>query len=564
MLHLAAEVMDGFPDGAWLVELAPITDPGLVPQAVARALGVPDTGRPELDSVLDFLREKDLLLLLDNCEHVIDAAADLSDRLLLECRSLRILATSREALAVSGEASVHVPSLGLPGGRGHDAASDVLDPGVVATADAVRLFVDRASATLPGVRLDTTTAGPVVEICRRLDGIPLALELAAARVSVLSVAEIAQGLGDRFRLLTGGRRTAVPRQQTLQALIDWSWDLLTETDQRLLRRLSVFAASWTLEAAAEITADAPGTGAGSAADGSRPTPSAASTSPTPAVRIATLDGLGRLVDRSLVVVDHGAETRYHMLETIRQYANEKLVASGEAPLLRDRHLDHFRGMVLEVSPALSGADMVRCLDRLDTELDDVRTALDGARDPAPELFVEMIAAVGMYWRFRSVGTEGMDLLEEAIAIARALPEPSPETRAARAGLLARLLATTSIVGAATNRRTDAVHAWADESVELAEAGGDRWALGLAQTARFLAAVLVGERFPGEFVAQVGALVEIAEELDAWSTLAPAASAIGIHLAATDPEAAVRWLERGEEAARRRARRVPSIVTSAAL
>ncbi len=539
MLHLAGEVGERFADGAWLVELAPIADPDLVAQTVARALGVPDTGRPALETAVDFLRDKDLLLLLDNCEHLIDSAAAVAERLLLDCRAIRILATSREALALAGEASVQVPSLGLPGGRVHDGGAEALDPELVAAADAVRLFVERASATLPDFSLDASTVGPVVEICRRLDGIPLALELAAARVSVLSVAEIAQGLGDRFRLLTGGRRTAVPRQQTLQALIDWSWDLLTDADQRLLRRLSVFVGGWTLDAAAEVTAEP--------TDG----PSAAPRSGSPgAARLATLDGLGRLVDRSLVVVERGAETRYHMLETIRQYANEKLVASGEAPALRDRHLARFRGLALEVAPSLYGPDMARCLDRLDAELDDLRGALDWASETAPETFVEMVAVVGMYWRFRSIGTEGMDLLVSAIAVARALPEPSPDARAERAGLLARLLGTASIVGSATNRRTEAVHGWADEAVELAEESGDGWILGLAITSRFMASVLAGERVPGDIVAQATAVVDVAGPIEAWSSLGQAATAIGVHLAASDPETAIRWLERGDEAARR--------------
>ncbi len=337
LLHVAAEVAGRHADGARPIELAPLREPGLVAQEMTRTLGIPDArGRPPIDGIVEFLRDKDLLLALDNCEHLIGAAAELVERLLGSCRALQVMATSREALGVPGEATYAVPSLALP------AALDDVDLEAVAASEAVRLFIERAVSTQPTFRLDGFTAAPVLEICRRLDGIPLALELAAARVNVLSVDEIAEGLGDRFRLLTGGRRTAVPRQQTLQAMIDWSWDLLDEGDQRLLRRLSVFAGGWTLEAAAAV--------AGEQADpGQRPNGPA---------RLETIDGLGRLVDRSLLVVDHAGQTRYGLLETIRQYASDRLVASGEADVSRGRHLARFRRLALDARAGLDTADMV--------------------------------------------------------------------------------------------------------------------------------------------------------------------------------------------------------------
>jgi predicted ATPase/class 3 adenylate cyclase len=556
MLHLAGELVDRYADGVWLVELAPIADPGLVTQAVARALGVPDTGRPELEAVVDFLREKDLLLLLDNCEHLIDAAAALAERLLRDCRAMRIVATSREALGIDGEASVPVPSLGLPGGRAHgpEQLTEPVDPEAVAAADSVRLFIDRASTTLPGFALDAVTAGPVVEICRRLDGIPLALELAAARVNVLSVAEIAQGLGDRFRLLTGGRRTAVPRQQTLQALIDWSWDLLTEADQRLLRRLSVFAGGWTLEAAAEVTADradgAVGSGiAGSGIAGGSAAPAIVA-SGSAAARLKTLDGLGRLVDRSLVVVEHEAETRYRMLETIRQYASDRLVASGESPALRARHLARFRRLALDAAPALVGPDVVVWVERLDAELDNLRAALDWASESDAECFVEMTVALGQYWRIRTIGTEGMDRLQQAIDVARRLQDPAPDERAGRDALLARLFAMAAMVGGSTNRRTHVARGWAAEAIALAVESGDRGALGSALGSRFLAAVFTGEEVPGEIAALGKDVVEVATEVEDWFMLAQASTSVGIHVAAWDPEAADRWLAQAVDVARR--------------
>jgi hypothetical protein len=244
MLEAAAPLVDRYRDGVWLVELAPVIDPGLVIQEVAHALGVQEQpGQRLIDTEIAYLRDTDLLLLLDNCEHLIAAVADLAQRLLGACPSLHLLGSSREALGIGGEAIFAVPSLALPAAiDGRDAGLiDAGQYGRMVTAESVRLFIERATETLPSFVLDPMSAAAVVEICRRLDGIPLALELAAARVNVLSVQEIAQGLGDRFRLLTGGRRTAVPRQQTLQALFDWSWDLLSNEDRRLLRRLSVFA-----------------------------------------------------------------------------------------------------------------------------------------------------------------------------------------------------------------------------------------------------------------------------------------------------------------------------------
>ena len=323
MLQASAELVGEQADGVWLVELAPITDPELIVQAVARGLGIrEDPGRPLMDTVVDFLRTKSLLILLDNCEHLIANCADLAEQVLASSSGVSLVATSREALGVTGEHVYQVPSLELPdealgldehGGQGAS-FEEVRD------AEAVRLFVERATAVLPSFVLTPADAPAVVEICRRLDGIPLAIELAAARVPLLSVQEIAMRLGDRFRLLTGGRRTALPRQQTLQALIDWSWDLLTDDERRLLRRLSVFAGGCTLEAAAEV-ARLPD----EAAPGDDPS-------------LDTLDALGRLVGRSLVVVDRGGSTRYHLLETIRQYARDRLVAADETTELRNRHL----------------------------------------------------------------------------------------------------------------------------------------------------------------------------------------------------------------------------------
>jgi predicted ATPase len=297
----------------WLVELAPVTDPAGVAPAVGAAVHVGERpGRPAIDTISDSLRSRRLLLVLDNCEHLIAACADVADALIRSCPRLTILTTSREGLNVPGEALMPVPSLSVPD-------SDRLPPlDELREYEAISLFVDRCSSFQPAFALTDENAADIVRICRRLDGVPLALELAAARVRVLSVAQVATRLDDRFRLLTGGGRTVVARQQTLRALIDWSYDLLTEPERVVLRRLSIFVRGWTLEAAEAVCAS----------EGIE--------------REAILELLARLVDKSLVVMhDRGGAARYAMLETIREYAREKLVDSGEAPAVRQRHFEYF-------------------------------------------------------------------------------------------------------------------------------------------------------------------------------------------------------------------------------
>ena len=313
-LQVAAEVLERFADGAWLIELAPLSDRALVPQSVAAALNVHEQpGRPFIDVLKDHLGNQTLLLVLDNCEHLIDECAHVADALLHAAPQLRILATSREALGIAGEASSPVPSLSLP-------EPSAVSSLAVSQCDAVRLLIDRAVAVQPGFQLSDHNASTVAQICARLDGIPLAIELAAARAGGMTIEQIASRLDDRFRLLTGGSRTTLPRQRTLQATIDWSHNLLSEHERTLLRRLSVFAGVWTLEAAQDIAA----TGELQAAD--------------------VLDLLPGLVEKSLVVLDM-SNGRHHLLETIREYALERLRAAGEEAEIRTRHLDHWLALI---------------------------------------------------------------------------------------------------------------------------------------------------------------------------------------------------------------------------
>ncbi|HYH50799.1 MAG TPA: NB-ARC domain-containing protein, partial [Acidimicrobiia bacterium] len=331
-LQVAAETLGEFPGGVWQVDLAPLSDPAVVPIAVARALGLGDAERRSTtETLIRFIRDRQALIVLDNCEHLLDATAALAETLLRGCPMLTILATSREPIGVDGEVMWRVPSLSL-------------------TRDAVELFTDRARRARPGFVASAEVADTVAEICQRLDGLPLAIELAAARLRALSPGEILAGLHDRFRLLAGGARTAVRRQQTLRASVDWSHDLLTDPERTLFRRLAAFAGGFDLDAAQAV-----GGGAG-------------------LERHQVLDQLALLVDKSLVTTDEwrGA-TRYRLLETVRQYALEKLAESGEAEAVRTRHRDHYLLEAAGLEP--SGREEVeRRLDRIQADIDNLRAA----------------------------------------------------------------------------------------------------------------------------------------------------------------------------------------------
>ncbi|HSG44870.1 MAG TPA: adenylate/guanylate cyclase domain-containing protein, partial [Anaerolineales bacterium] len=325
-LQVAADMLDSFPKGVWFVELAPITDPELIPQTILTAIGIKEQeGKTPLDLLKEYLSEKRTLIVLDNCEHLISASARVVNELLRAAPKIKVLASSREALGVRGEASYPVPSLTLPNIK-HLPAIEHLSQ-----YEAVRLFIDRALLVNPSFEVDKDSAPFLAQICYRLDGIPLAIELAAARVKILSVEQISKRLDDRFRLLTGGARTALPRQQTLRALIDWSYDILGENEQLLLCRLSVFAGGWTLEAAEEVC---DGDGIES---------------------FDVLDLLSQLVNKSLVVVaerSRSGETRYRMLETIRQYARDKLLEASDADSVREKHLAYFVQLAKQAEPEL--------------------------------------------------------------------------------------------------------------------------------------------------------------------------------------------------------------------
>jgi predicted ATPase/class 3 adenylate cyclase/DNA-binding CsgD family transcriptional regulator len=484
-IQIAGHLSGEFGEGIWYVDLAPITDPDVVPIAVARAFELPDQpGRSTMDALLRFVRDRQMLVVLDNCEHLLDASAELVVALLGAAPGLTLLATSREAIGVAGELGWRVPSLSL-------------------ADEAIELFADRARHARPEFVVSDDNAAVVVEICARLDGLPLAIELAAARVRALSLAEILESLHDRFRLLTGGARTAVRRQQTLRASVDWSHALLTEPERVLFRGLAVFLGGFDFDAAQTV------------ASGGE------------VERFQVLDLLTLLVDKSLVVADDtGGRTRYRLLETVRQYALEKLGESGEADAVRARHRDHYTAMAA-VLDAPAGSDYEQRLEQADIEIDNLRAAFAWSREnSAIELALTLASSLQPLWqargriregrawfdtaladldaqhpevaaavRARALGDKAVldtwagaaastDQAEQALAIARDVDDPA---------LLARTLTACGfIAGAGYN--AEVARACFAEAIGLARAVDDRWRL-----SRILALQAQGEEIAGDLL-----------------------------------------------------------------
>jgi predicted ATPase/class 3 adenylate cyclase len=394
---VAHEMLTGYKDGVWLVELAPLTDHTLVTQAVAQVLKVNEKpGQPLLTTLLEKLKTSQSLLLLDNCEHLIGSCAKLSAELLANCPNLKILATSREGLSVRGERLYQVPSLEVPPAGSQ--TQPLSSPENLTKYEAVRLFVERTQAVSAQFQLNERNGKAVGEICRRLDGIPLALELAAVRVKALPVEQLAVRLKDRFRLLTGGNRTDLPRQQTLRALIDWSYDLLNAQEQVLWQRLSVFAGGWTLEAAEQVC------------------------NGEPLEEWEVLDLFSQLVEKSLVVVEEeeSGETRYRMLETIRQYGWEKLLELGdiEVQKVQAHYADYFLILAEELQPKLVSEEHIAALEQLDSEYDNLRAGLEWAISRGDcSIALKMCTALGRFWGIRGYWSEGREYLTKGLELA---------------------------------------------------------------------------------------------------------------------------------------------------
>jgi len=442
-VRLAHGLVSEFPDGVWLVDLASLSAPELVAQTIATVLGIREgPQRSARDALLGNLRHRELLLVLDNCEHLIASCAELVETLLRGAPKLRIVATSREALGVSGETVHRVRSLSLP------EVLPSLSAAALADFEATQLFLERASAVEPAFRPTSDNTDAIANICRRLDGIPLAIELAAARVVVLSPEQIEARLQDRFRLLTGGARTAVARQRTLQATLDWSYQLLSDVEAQLLSRLSVFPSSWTLEAAETVCAG----------DGIE--------------RRDMLDLLSRLISKSLVTADSecAGGRRYGLLETVRQYARERLVQVSAAERLRERHFDFFFNEFRGALPVLSHHGQLPCLRRLRVEQENIRAALDWAlRSPVKKVQgVELAGALFWYWTKCGLFEEGTRWLELAIGMAADVP---------------KLVRARALIGLANlhwfqGRHVD-VDARAAEALALGRDLGDAWVVSFA-------------------------------------------------------------------------------------
>ncbi len=489
-VEVSSQLTTEFSDGVWYVDLAPITNPAVAPVTVARALGLPDQpGRSTMDLLLRFFGEKKILLLLDNCEHLLDACGSMVVELLAACPHLTILATSREPLGVPGELSWRVPSLSL-------------------ADEAIELFTDRARRARPEFIMGEDNTALVIEICRRLDGMPLAIELAAARVRALSPPQIIDSLHDRFRLLTGGARTAVRRQQTLRASVDWSHALLTEPEQVLFRRLAVFAGGFDLDAAQAV-------GASSEVE-----------------LYQLLDQLSLLVDKSLVVADDtGDGMRYRLLETVRQYAQEKLGESGEADEVRTRHRDYYSATAAEMeSKGHSGDEQL--LHWAQTEIDNLRAAFAWSRENsdletalrlilslrplwlrggralealagleavladegnsgiAPAVWVGAVAQQGILAAWVALPTD-LGRAQEALAIARQLDDPA---------LIARALIACGMLSIYSAELAQQYFA---EAIDLVRAAGDQWSLCQIFSYQATVGVVAGEPTAAAAAAEAG-------------------------------------------------------------
>ena len=515
-IEIAGVIAGDFHDGAWYVDLAPITDPDVVLAVLARALGLPDQpGGSAMDAIVRFVGDRQLLVVLDNCEHLLDLTAELAVDLLKSCPALTLLTTSREPIGIAGEVTLRVPSLTI-------------------ADEAIELFADRARLVRADFKLTDDNLASVTEICRRLDGMPLAIELAAARVRALSLQEIVDSLHDRFRLLTGGSRTTVRRQQTLRASVDWSHALLTEPERIMFRRLAAFQGGFDLEAAQAVSGDGD------------------------VERYQVLDLLTLLVDKSLVAAeDSGGRTRYRLLETVRQYAQEKLAESGQADAVRTLHRDHYLALAIAVdAPAAAGHEAR--LEQAETEIDNLRAAFAWSRECGDtEIALQLACSLYPLWLARGRNREGfgwldaalddrsenkceiapavyaraladkvaldawvglapsLDLAEQALAIARDVDDT---------GLLARALCAR---GLAVGYDDDLAQPYFAEAVELAREIDDKWRLTHLLGWRAYSASVAGDPIAMRKAAEEGRLI---------------ADAIGNHFASRTCRTWLAWVD----------------------
>ena len=477
-LQVAERALRAFSDGVWFVNLAPLTEPELVPLVTATALVMHAIPPSEVTQALcDFIGRKSLLMILDNCEHLIGASATLASELLSACPHLHILATSREILSVSGETIFQVPPLSIPTGEAVSLAT-------VLQSDAARLFAARASSVLPDFAVDAENAAAIAQVCRRLDGIPMAIELAAVRVNLLTVQGIAQRLDDCFRLLTGGSRTALSKHRTLRGLIDWSFDLLAQSEKAFFNILSVFSGGWSLETA-ESLAENPG---------------------------ETLDMLTSLANKSMIVVDRppGQAARYRMLETLRQYGQEKLAESGVKSATHSRHRDFFLALAESAEPELKGHEQIRWLKRLDLEHDNLRAALEWSfliKDA--EAALRLVGALSYYWAIRWNADESRIYTQRALDLAKNTQDMLHSPWKAKV-LLGSVLAFEFYFPRDSASRRAAV----EEALRIFQERGDKQGIGSALLILSNLSMWAGDIVVSEL--QVGQSLAIMQELkNAW-------------------------------------------------
>ena len=474
-LQFGAELLDRFSDGCWFVELAPLADADRVPNMVATVLDIRDVpDKPIINSLIAFIRNKKMLLILDNCEHLVEACARMTDDLLRACPGLVILSSSREIFGIDGEVTFRVPSLSIPDMQHLPDLENLIQ------YESVRLFVERAQTALPDFTLTQENIPWIAQIVSRLDGIPLAIELAAARVRLLSPIQIANRLDDAFRLLTGGSRVVLPRHQTLRALIDWSYELLSPKERTLLRRLSVFPASWTLEAAEEICSSLLNDLTTSSNEGEL-------------ISIDVFDLIRQLVDKSLVntLETNSSILRYRMMETIRQYANEKLVELKESGMVREQHMKYFLQLVETAEPFLRTREQVTWLNQLEGELDNLRLALEWSLEKDSESELRLSSALMWFWKIRGPAREGIRWLQKGLSKMPALSEEiaSASIKAIRAKALLAL-------GALMSQHETAHQAlpYLEESLSIYQSLGEPGNYGAAYACRWMA---IGFRRTGD-------------------------------------------------------------------
>jgi predicted ATPase/class 3 adenylate cyclase len=457
-LQIGAELLPTFGDGVWLAELAPLADPSLILQTIASVFGLREQlGMPLNELLIDFLRAKNLLLIIDNCEHLVESCAQLADQLLHICANLKIVASSREALGIAGETVYRVPSLSLPN-------PDQVTREALTQSESAQLFIERALAANRKFNLSDKNAASISQICRRLDGIPLALELAAARITVFSAEQIAARLDDRFRLLTGGSRTALPRQQTLRALIDWSYDMLSEEERALMRRFSVFAGGWTFEAAESICS-----------------------------KQDVLSLLAQLVNKSLVTVDdESSEPRYRLLETVRQYARDKLLEMGESEEARNAHLDYYIHFAEAAGAKLEQYQDMDLILRLEAEHDNLRAALEWGLEKNIEAVLRMVWNLCNFWVRRGYEMEGRQWATAALKKAESLPSLEGEAGHRQLTLRAYALEALAMI---SYGQGDNAHASQTslQAAALARELGDNRLLGIALAFNAAGKMVVGDQ-----------------------------------------------------------------------